>query len=362
MIKVSIIVPIYNKEKYLHQCLDSIVNQTLKDIEIILVDDGSTDNSLEIINQYKNKDTRIICIEQKNQGAAKARQVAIDIAKGEYLYFIDADDYIELNLCETIYNNAIKNDADIVFFNTKEHRIENNEEKIIYKEKYLENKLYNRDEIIDYILPRTLSEYDNGKWTGTIRWCLWLRFFRSELIKQNNISFKDKFRRCQDLQFTFEATLKAQRYLYLGDEYLYNQNAVLTSLSKGYNKNLWGLVKPLALYLNEKCKEVDYMDLTDQMTICACNFATLCLFHIFNHKEAKIKFFEFYKIVFDKDLKPFIDKARLIRPKPDKFYYTMLYSNKNIFVFLYNYFRLIWFYCFKYNLCQLRDKIKKGIK
>lgn len=92
MTKVSIIIPIYNVEKYLSQCLESIANQTLKDIEIICIDDGSTDNSLNILNEYKNKDKRFVILTQHNEGAANARTKGMKIAKGEYIGFVDSDD------------------------------------------------------------------------------------------------------------------------------------------------------------------------------------------------------------------------------------------------------------------------------
>ena len=92
MPKVSVIIPVYNVEKYLKQCLDSVVNQTLKDIEIICVNDGSTDNSLEILEEYAQKDNRIIIISQENQGQSVARNIALEKATGEYVGFVDSDD------------------------------------------------------------------------------------------------------------------------------------------------------------------------------------------------------------------------------------------------------------------------------
>lgn len=94
--KVSIIVPVYNVEKYLAKCLDSLVNQTLKDIEIICINDGSTDNSLEILNTYAQKDSRITIIDKKNEGVSAARNTGLNISKGEYIMFVDSDDYLEL--------------------------------------------------------------------------------------------------------------------------------------------------------------------------------------------------------------------------------------------------------------------------
>ena len=95
-VKVSVILPVYNASDYLHQCMDSIVGQTLKDIEIICVDDGSTDNSLDILKEYEQKDKRVKVIQQKNAGAGAARNNGLSIATGEYLSFLDSDDFFEL--------------------------------------------------------------------------------------------------------------------------------------------------------------------------------------------------------------------------------------------------------------------------
>lgn len=105
MVKVSVIIPVYNSEKYLNKCLDSLVNQTLRDIEIIIVNDGSTDNSEKIIKSYLN-DSRINYFAQENQGQAAARNRALKLAKGEYIAFVDSDDYVDLNMLEELYNAA----------------------------------------------------------------------------------------------------------------------------------------------------------------------------------------------------------------------------------------------------------------
>lgn len=110
--KVSVIIPVYNTEEYLRECLDSVVNQTLKEIEIICVDDGSTDNSARILEKYATKDSRFKIIAQKNQGAGFARNEGIKIAKGEYIAFLDSDDYyLDTDVLENLYENAKKNDV-----------------------------------------------------------------------------------------------------------------------------------------------------------------------------------------------------------------------------------------------------------
>jgi len=110
---ISVIIPVYNVNKYLNKCIGSIVNQTYKNLEIILVDDGSTDNSGEICDEWKQKDSRIKVIHKENGGPSNARNFGIEIAIGKYLFFIDADDYLNSDNIETLYKNLIENDSDI---------------------------------------------------------------------------------------------------------------------------------------------------------------------------------------------------------------------------------------------------------
>lgn len=111
---ISVIVPVYNVEKYLDACINSIISQAYKDLEIILIDDGSTDSSGKICDQYAKKDSRIQVIHKKNNGVSSARNMGIDIAKGEYIAFVDSDDYIDIHMYETLNEMAVKTGADIV--------------------------------------------------------------------------------------------------------------------------------------------------------------------------------------------------------------------------------------------------------
>ena len=168
MPKVSIIVPVYNVEKYLSKCLDSLVNQTLKDIEIIIVNDGSPDHSQDIIDKYaKRYSKKIRAFQKDNGGQASARNLGLTKATGEYILFVDSDDYIELDTCDELYNNAKKLNSDIVLFDyyiiySKEHNklksvIEkvNDVDNINKKEFFLStpspvNKLFRREFLLNH--------------------------------------------------------------------------------------------------------------------------------------------------------------------------------------------------------------------
>ena len=115
---VTIIIPVYNVSKYLRSCLDSVINQTYKDLEIICINDGSTDDSLEILKEYADKDNRMIIIDKENAGVSAARNDGINKSKGEYLFCIDSDDYIDNDFIEVFYNNAKKNNSDLVVLST----------------------------------------------------------------------------------------------------------------------------------------------------------------------------------------------------------------------------------------------------
>ena len=114
---VSVIVPVYNTGKYVGQCLDSILSQTMQNIEVICVNDGSTDDSLCIISQYARRDSRVKVISQANQGQSVARNAGLRVACGEYIYFCDSDDYISQDMIEYLYNTAKNKDLDMVLFN-----------------------------------------------------------------------------------------------------------------------------------------------------------------------------------------------------------------------------------------------------
>ncbi len=113
MKNISVIVPIYNAEQYLEKCIDSIINQSYTNLEIILVNDGSTDNSGAICDEYAKRDSRIIVIHKENGGLSSARNAGLDIARGEYISFVDSDDWIEHDMLETLYNACVSNDAEV---------------------------------------------------------------------------------------------------------------------------------------------------------------------------------------------------------------------------------------------------------
>ncbi len=194
MPKVSIITPFFNNESpYFRKCLDSLVNQTLRDIEIILVDDCSTDASLEIAREYERHDPRVRVIAMtENCGAASARNAALAIAAGEFLGFVDSDDYVDLDFFEKLYNAAIESGADIV-----KSAIVINDQKKIYLHKWIEENKY-----IFY-----------AQWQAAI--------YSHKIVMENNISFPADIPTGQDLIFQLKCVYYANRVKTIDDAHYY---------------------------------------------------------------------------------------------------------------------------------------------
>lgn len=277
MIKVSVIVPIYNAEKYLEQCLDSIVNQTLNDIEIILIDDGSTDRSAEICKKYLD-DERVVYFRKENAGAVMARRDGIKLARGRYVGFVDSDDWIETTMYETMYNVAEKDDADIVFCNC----IQN--EKDYFFSPEMDSGLYLRNDIERKILTKTLAYINEKGERRAIRWSNCLRLYKRDLIS-TSLSYNPEIRRCEDLVLTYEAILKANSFVYLGDQYLYHNRVVQNSKSRRYTPDAWRAFKSLIEHLYGITEKLESPEMMEQMHLRA-------FFSVIDCLENELKFYK----------------------------------------------------------------------
>ena len=213
MVKISVIIPIYNVEEYLGQCLDSVVNQSFKDIEIICVNDGSTDNSLNILNEYENKDSRIRIYSQKNQGAGATRNNALEYASGEYVYFMDADDYLDLNALEELYDIAAEKNADFVIFKINNF-YENPNATIDFDYEY-----YSMPYLKEKVGEETFSYDDVSKIALELCVCPPGNFFKHEFLK--DIRFPEGLL-YEDNVFFANAIFKANT-IYFYDKFLYNR-------------------------------------------------------------------------------------------------------------------------------------------
>ena len=212
MVKISVIVPVYNNEKYLDKCLSSLTKQTLKDIEIICVNDGSADSSPDILNEYKEKDNRVLVVSQENQGAGASRNNGMDIAKGEYISFVDADDWLERNALKELYENATNNDSDMVLFNSVERLPDGERKERIY---------LSDDDKVDY--ANFAFDYNHSKkLVMNAMFVVWSKIYKTSFLKESNIKF-DTYKIFNDVQFHVESMLLAKRISYV-PKILYNYN------------------------------------------------------------------------------------------------------------------------------------------
>ena len=248
--KVSIIIPIFNVEKYLEQCLNSVINQTYTNLEIICVIDGSTDNSLEICREYAEKDDRIIVIEQDNQGVSAARNTGIAAAQGEYTVFLDADDWIELSTCEKAVLKINKKNYDLIIWSYIREFTSSQNEKMILGNNETEfdfescKKLHRR---LFGLYEEELSNPENADSLVTV----WGKMYRTKLIK--NIKFIDlkEIGTGEDIFFNCCAMQNIKSACYIAECLNHYRKDNLSSLTKTYNVNLKKKHDKLHEYMSE---------------------------------------------------------------------------------------------------------------
>lgn len=203
-VKVSVIIPVYNVEDYLQECLDSICGQTLRDIEIICINDGSTDDSLRILEKFAAEDKRITIVSQRNKGLSGARNTGVLFATGEYIYFIDSDDYIDKTALEYLYKEAKKDALDILYFDGISFSESQN-----LKTKYPgEDCCYREKEYSDIYTGADL--YVAMRRDGVFRPMVWLQFISKAFYENKHLAFREGIIH-EDVLFSYISVLKAQR-------------------------------------------------------------------------------------------------------------------------------------------------------
>ena len=224
--KISIIIPVYNVEKYLKECLESIINQSYNNIEIIIINDGSTDNSKDICKEFSKFDKRIIYIEETNHGVSHARNIGLEKATGNYIAFVDSDDWVNEKMIEILYKNAIKYNSDIIacdYFICKDNsQIEHSlgiQNEVITNKEQMYNKLFS-------------TKYYGGY--------LWNKLIKRECIFKDNkvqIKFNEDIKIEEDTLFIANILRNVKKIVYLPSEKLYyyrirNNSAVRFNYSK----------------------------------------------------------------------------------------------------------------------------------
>lgn len=265
---VSVIIPVYNVEKYLRECVDSVIGQTYKNLEIILVNDGSTDSSGKICDEYVDKDERVTVIHQKNGGLSQARNRGLEESTGEYVYFLDSDDYIAENSFEILLEIAEKYGSDIVFFDAKSFADTND---FIVKQNYIRKNTYTTD--TGYNVFSVITE--NREYHSAVP----LLFFNKSFLAESKITFVPDIL-YEDMIFTYQifctASVVSQcsKALYFRR---YRKNSITSS-----SKNKKNLLSYIAVYRNN----VEFTKNLNQENLSAAyDYLSRCAFNVFNIYE-----------------------------------------------------------------------------
>lgn len=246
MIKVSVVIPVYNAGEHLHQCLDSLINQTLKEIEIICVDDGSQDNSLSILEDFQSRDSRVLIIRRPNGGAGAARNTGLCKAQGECLSFLDADDFFEPDMLEKAYLQLEAYNADMVVFNSDQYHMDT-------------GTFVNVPWVFRKIDMPPYQPFSHRQLTGNIfktfvGWA-WDKLYRRSFIQEHNLFFQEQ-RTTNDLLFVFSALVLAKRIAVVDEILAHQRRGSSTSLSVTREKS-WHCFYDALIALRNRLKAED---------------------------------------------------------------------------------------------------------
>ena len=250
-VAISLVVPVYNTEKYIAQCLDSILHQTLQRIEIIVVNDGSTDDSKNIIENFRQKDDRLKVFHIANGGVSAARNYGVEQACGKYVMFVDSDDWIAPDMCAILYDKAEKFNVDFVICgNYNVSTVAVIPRKIFPDEKIFVGLEYEREIVVSTLglVGDKIKSVDRLDRLTPI----WARLYKRSIIKRYNIHFIDLNKLPSEcLQFNFEFALKAKKALYVDQALYYYRRNTQMSVTKPFRDNLLGKWNWWIDYMNE---------------------------------------------------------------------------------------------------------------
>ena len=319
---ISIIIPVYNVENYLKKCIESVIKQTYKNLEIILIDDGSTDNSGKICNEYLKKDSRIIVIHQENKGLSEARNAGLNIAKGEYIGFVDSDDYIANDMYEILIKLIVEYNADIAICNYTT----NKGKKIIKTDKnniHIFNKKQSTEKLIE---------------NNTIDNVVWNKLYKKDIF--NTIKFIPN-RMYEDIAIMYQLIDKAQKIVYTDAiKYFHNTNNEKSITHTITEKS----INDYILSTNEKYNYIikEYKHLEKEL-----NVELIYSIRSQHNMAIKGKYKEFYMsdilLVEYKKMKKIIKQYGLVlilkkKSFKQKVSLVFLYMNRNITYYLLNFF------------------------
>ena len=258
--QVSIIVPVYNVENYIERCLNSLVNQTFKDIEVITINDGSTDKSLELLNKYEKEDIRVSVIDLGDEGVSYCRNLGIEKANGKYIMFVDSDDWIDSSMVEVMYKKAEENNLDLVmcsyireFKDHSKEKIFNLPQEIIYKEDKVKNELLRK------LVGPIKEELSNPEMLDAL--CtVWGKLYRADILKENKIKFVDlkKIGSAEDTLFNIFTFNYLKKLMFLNKPMYHYWRDNLKSVTSQYNPKLKEQRKVFFKYISDFIKENNF--------------------------------------------------------------------------------------------------------
>lgn len=234
MPKVSIVIPVYNMEKYLERCMESVLAQTLGDIEIILVDDGGSDASVTMCDDYAQNDKRVKVLHKKNGGLTSAWKAGSELATGEYIGYVDSDDYIARDMYERLYEEAVKEHADIACCGLL-HVYEEKDHEEWTEQMEFSTNVFTPDELVDEMFPVLIND---GKFFGRhLQPNRVTKIVRSELVKKNLSLCDDKVSIGEDYQFSLCMFLDAKKVVIVKDFFPYVYYMNTSSMTMKYDEN-----------------------------------------------------------------------------------------------------------------------------
>lgn len=255
---ISIIIPVYNAEQYIAQCLESIISQTYKEIEILCINDGSSDNSIKILNEYKNKDSRIVVLDKENEGVSKTRNIGLKKAKGEYLMFVDADDWIDCDTCENAELAMQKNDCDVVLWSYISESQSRQSKKMLFPNDITFEKKEVREKIHRRLIGICDEELTHPELADSL--CtVWGKLYKKEIILENNISFVDlaQIGTYEDGIFNLEVFYYVNRAIYLNKTFYHYRRENENSITSKYREKLFSQWQNLFWLMENYIEEKD---------------------------------------------------------------------------------------------------------
>lgn len=277
--KVSIIIPIYNISQYLSKCLDSLINQTLKDIQIICVNDGSTDNSLSIIQKYANSDNRILLINKKNGGLSDARNVGLQYAEGEYYMFVDGDDWLDLTTCADTYDLAESYNADVVMFSYCKEFGSHSHNEYIFEEDLI---VWDKEDILKNIHRRLfgpIGEETSAPHKVDVLVSACMQLYKTKVFKDLRFYDNRAIGTFEDGLYQIMLYNICNRFVFTKKAFYHYRKNNETSITSSYNPFLYDRWNHLYDILSEFIDKSNYGHIyeeaiSNRIAIC---FITLCL-------------------------------------------------------------------------------------